>query len=49
LPLHTNLEPRSGTAYGYRVELKELQPYPNSASAIKPEAYSAWVRITRTE
>jgi hypothetical protein len=49
LPLHTNLEPRSGTAYGYRVELKELLPYPNSASAIKPEAYSAWVRITRTE
>lgn len=47
LPLHINLEPRSGTAYGHRIELKGLQPYPSSASEIKPDAYSAWVRIVR--
>ena len=47
LPLHTNLEPRSGTAYGHRVELKGLQPYPSASSPIKPDAYSAWVRIVR--
>ena len=49
LALHVNLEPRSGTAYGHRVEIRGLQPYPNSTSEIKPEAYSAWVRIVRVE
>ena len=49
LALHVNLEPRSGTAYGHRVELRGLLPYPNSTSEIKPEAYSAWVRIVRAE
>ena len=47
LPLHINLEPRSGTAYGHRIELKGLQPYPSASSPIKPDAYSAWVRIIR--
>jgi hypothetical protein len=49
LQLHLNMEPRSGTAYGYRVEFKGLQPYPSSASQIKPDAYSAWVRIVKAE
>jgi hypothetical protein len=47
LPLHINMEPRSGTAYGHRVELKGLQPYPRSESQIKPDAYWAWVRVVR--
>ncbi|MGH9203692.1 MAG: hypothetical protein ACRD2A_20900 [Vicinamibacterales bacterium] len=49
LKLHTNLEPRSGTAYGFRVELLQLSPYPRASSPIKPDAYSAWLRIKRVE
>ena len=49
LKLHTFLEPRNGVAYGNRVELRVLSPYPNSQSTIKPEAYSAWLRIVRVE
>lgn len=45
LALHTGLEPRSGTAYGFKVELRELLPYPNSASPIRPGSYTAWLRI----
>lgn len=45
LRLHTSLQPKSGVAYGYRVELLQLAPYPVSTSAIKPDAYTAWVRI----
>ncbi len=47
LQLHTTLEPKSGTAYGYRVELLKLAPYPHASSPIKPEAYYAWIRLTR--
>lgn len=47
LKLHTHLEPRSGEAYGFRVELLQLQPYPRASSPIKPDAYSAWLRIKR--
>jgi hypothetical protein len=47
LKLHTTLEPKSGTAYGSRVELLQLSPYPNGTSPIKQDAYSAWIRITR--
>ena len=49
LKLHTFLEPRSGVAYGSRVELRSLLPYPTSTSTIKPDAYSAWVRIVRVD
>ncbi len=49
LKLHTFLEPKSGVAYGNRVELRALLPYPSSQSTIKPDAYSAWLRITRVE
>jgi hypothetical protein len=48
LALHTGLEPHSGTAYGFRVELRSLLPYPNSASAIRPDGYSAWLKIVST-
>jgi hypothetical protein len=47
LPLHVNVEPRSGSAYGHRVELKDLQPYPRSGAQIKPDAYWAWIRVVR--
>jgi hypothetical protein len=49
LKLHTFLEPKSGVAYGHRVELRALLPYPNSTSTIKPDAYSAWLRIVRVD
>ena len=46
LKLHTTLEPKNGTAYGFRVELLGLTPYPSVASPIKKDSYAAWVRIT---
>ena len=46
LKLHTTLDPKSGTAYGFRVELLELAPHPRSTSPIRKDAYEAWVRIT---
>ena len=46
LKLHTALDPKSGSAYGFRVELLELVPYPRSTSPIRKDAYEAWVRIT---
>ena len=48
LKLHTSLEPRSGTAYGFKVELRQLAPYPSASSPIKQDAYSAWIRLTAT-
>ena len=47
LKLHTSLQPKSGTAYGFRVMLLNLQPYPRSSSPTKPDAYYAWIRLTR--
>ena len=49
LKLHTTLQPKSGTAYGFRVELRQLQPYPQASSPTKPDAYYAWIRLTKTE
>ena len=46
LKLHTSLQPKSGTAYGFKVELLHLAPYPSASSPIKPDAYSAWIRLT---
>jgi uncharacterized protein YcfL len=46
LKLHTTLEPKSGTAYGFKVELRQLSPYPSASSPIKQDAYSAWIRLT---
>ena len=47
LKLHTHLEPHGGEAYGFRIELLQLQPYPRASSSIKPDAYSAWLRIKK--
>jgi hypothetical protein len=49
LKLHTNLQPKSGTAYSFRVELLHLEPYPSVSSPIKDDAYSAWIRLTKVE
>jgi hypothetical protein len=49
LQLHTTLEPKSGVAYGYRVELRRLEPYPIASSPIRKDAYSAWIRVVRAE
>lgn len=48
LKLHTTLQPKSGTAYGFRVELLQLAPSPRAASPVKPADYSAWIRIKRS-
>jgi hypothetical protein len=47
LKLHTALQPKTGAAYGFRLELLKLAPYPLSNSTIKQDAYSAWIRLTR--
>jgi hypothetical protein len=49
LKLHTTLEPKSGSAYGFRVELLKLAPYPKTTAPIRKDAYEAWVRITRVQ
>lgn len=46
LKLHTTLEPKSGSAYGARVELLQLAPYPKTTSPIRKDSYEAWLRIT---
>ena len=46
LKLHTTLQPKSGTAYGFKVTLLNLQPYPRASSPTKPDAYYAWIRLT---
>jgi hypothetical protein len=47
LKLHTSLQPKSGAAYGFRVTLLNLQPYPRASTPTKPDAYYAWIRLTR--
>lgn len=47
LKLHTMLQPQSGSAYGFKVELINLQPYPKTSSPTKQDAYYAWIRLTR--
>jgi len=49
LRLHTTLEPKSGSAYGFRVQLLELAPYPRTTSPIRKDSYEAWVRITSVQ
>ena len=49
LKLHTTLEPKSGTAYGFRVELLDVMPYPRASSPIRKDTYAAWLRLTRVE
>ena len=45
LQLHTSLQPKSGTAHGFRIELLALQPYPRASTATKPDEYIASVKI----
>lgn len=47
LKLHTSLQPKSGTAYGFRLELLNLQPYPMASLPTKQDSYYAWIRLTR--
>lgn len=47
LKLHTSLQPKSGTAYGFRLELLNLLPYPMASLPTKQDAYYAWIRLTR--
>ena len=47
LKLHTSLQPKSGTAYGFKLELLNLQPYPKTSSPTKQDAYYAWIRLTK--
>ena len=49
LKLHTTLEPKSGAAYGFRVDLLAVTPYPKASSPIRKEDYGAWVRLTRVQ
>ncbi|HEX6943825.1 MAG TPA: hypothetical protein VF128_12925 [Gemmatimonadaceae bacterium] len=49
LKLHTTLEPKSGSAYGSRIELLELAPYPRTTSPVRKDSYEAWVRITSVQ
>jgi hypothetical protein len=46
LNLHTSIAPKSGEAHGFKIELLVLTPYPSTKSPIKPDGYSAWIRIT---
>jgi hypothetical protein len=47
LKLHTTLQPKSGTAYGFKVELLLLSPAPRASQPIRQADYSAWLRITK--
>ena len=47
LKLHTSLQPKSGTAYGFRLELLNLQPYPMASLPTKQDSYYAWIRLTK--
>ena len=49
LKLHTTLEPKSGTVYGYRIELLRVTPYPSSTMSIKRDDYAAWLRVVPVE
>jgi hypothetical protein len=45
LQLHATLQPKSGSALGFRIELLTLQPYPRASTGTKPDEYIASVRI----
>lgn len=45
LQLHTSLQPKSGSAYGFRIELLTLQPYPRASAPTKADEYVATIRI----
>jgi hypothetical protein len=45
LQLHTNLQPKSGSAHGFRVELLALQPYPRASTPTKADDYVASIKV----
>jgi len=47
LSLHTHLEPRSGQALGYRVQLLALDPEPVAGTTPDVTRYVAWVRVSQ--
>lgn len=49
LKLHTTLDPKFGVAYGQRVQLLQLQPYPRSSQPTKPDEYYAWLKVTASQ
>jgi hypothetical protein len=48
LELHTMLEPRSGDAHGFRIQLLHLEPSPRSLVPTPAGDYRAWIRLVRT-
>ncbi len=49
LKLHTTLDPKFGVAYGQRVQLLQVQPYPRASSPTKPDEYYAWLKVTASQ
>ena len=47
LSLHAMLQPQSGDALGYRVQLLALVPGQVAGVAADPARYVAWVRVTK--
>lgn len=45
LALHTNLDPKSGTAWGHRVTLLSLLPHPVYGTPTDSSSYVAWIRV----
>lgn len=46
--LHTSPpQPRTGDAFGYRIELVDLEPYPDAPGDLKPSAYLAHLVVER--
>lgn len=47
ITLHTQLEPKSGDALGYRIQLLAIRPEPVKDTPIDPTRYVAWVRVSQ--
>jgi hypothetical protein len=47
LHLHTTLDPRGADAFGYRVTLLDLMPYPDQPGDIPLDAYAVRLRVER--
>lgn len=47
LPLHVNLEPRTGEGWGHKVQLLALLPAPDINVPLERSKYVAWVRVTK--
>ncbi len=47
ITLHTTLEPKSGDALGYHIQLLAVRPEPVKDTPIDPTKYVAWVRVSQ--